>query len=120
MREHGVFTTTLYLCFKGAFGMEPIIYWPDRLNLLRHATALPEHRATYGDAPARPETRAFAIDLRRRLVARLEKFRPAHYQTGKYYPLHDAVTGHAGWDLLAAFKREVDPQGRMNPGALGL
>jgi FAD/FMN-containing dehydrogenase len=120
MQRHGVFTTTLFLCIKGTFGMEPIIYWPDRLNVLRHATALPAHREQFGRAEPRPEARAFAIDLRRRLVARLEKLEPAHYQTGKYYPLRAAVAGHAGWELVEALKREVDPDGRMNPGALGL
>jgi FAD/FMN-containing dehydrogenase len=120
MQQHGLYTTTLYLCIKGAFGLEPIIYWPDRLNVLRHATALPSHRELYGQAEPRPEARACAIDLRRRLVTRLEKLHPAHYQTGKYYPLREAVSGHAGWNLLADFKRQVDPCGRMNPGALGL
>jgi D-lactate dehydrogenase (cytochrome) len=119
MQQHGVYTTMLYLCVKGAFGMEPIIYWPDRLNVLRHATALPIHREQFGAAAPRPETRAYAVDLRRRLVARLERLRPAHYQTGKYYPLRDAISGHAGWQVVEGFKRQVDPDGRMNPGALG-
>lgn len=120
MQCHGVHTTTLYICIKGTFGMEPIIYWPDRLNVLRHATALPVHRERFGGVAPQPEARAYAIDLRARLVARLERLRPAHYQTGKYYPLRDALAGHAGWDLLAGFKRQVDPDGHMNPGALGL
>jgi D-lactate dehydrogenase (cytochrome) len=119
MQQHGVYTTTLFLCIKGTFGMEPIIYWPDRLNVLRHASALPVHREKYGDAEPRPETREYAIDLRRRLVARLERLHPAHYQVGKYYPLRDAIAGHAGWQVLQDFKRQVDPDGRMNPGALG-
>jgi D-lactate dehydrogenase (cytochrome) len=120
MQRHGIYTTTLYLCIKGTFGIEPIIYWPDRLNVLRHATALPVHREKFGKAEPRPETRAYAIELRRRLVERLEPLRPAHYQTGKYYPLRAATAGHAGWDLIQEFKRQVDPDGRMNPGALGL
>ena len=49
----------------------------------------------------------------------LERLRPAHYQVGKYYPLRDAIAGHAGWEVLQDFKRQVDPDGRMNPGALG-
>jgi FAD/FMN-containing dehydrogenase len=120
MQQHGVYTATLFLSFKGAFGMEPIIYWPDRLNQLRESTALPAMRELLAKMPARPQSRAYAVDLRRRLVARLQVLRPAHYQTGKFYPLQQALSGHAGWQVLTEFKNQVDPQGRMNPGALGL
>lgn len=100
--------------------MEPIIYWPDRLNELRLETALPDKREALAKLEARPEARAYAIDLRKRLVKRLEQLHPAHYQTGKYYPYHEAISGHAGWDLVADFKTRLDPDGRINPGALGL
>lgn len=120
MQQHGVYTTSLFLCFKGAFGIEPIIYWPDRLNVLRQETALPGTREACSKFEARPEARAYAIDLRKRLVARLERLRPAHYQTGKFYPYHEAISRHAGWELLADFKNQLDPDGRINPGALGL
>jgi D-lactate dehydrogenase (cytochrome) len=120
MRRHGVYTATLFLSWKGIFGMEPIIYWPDRLNVLRFATSLPAAQEAFGRAESRPDARAFAVDLRRRLVARLEHFRPAHYQIGKFYPYREAVSGHAGWELLADLKRRLDPCELMNPGALGL
>jgi D-lactate dehydrogenase (cytochrome) len=120
MERHGIYVTTLQLCLKGAFGMEPIIYWPDRLNVLRYETALPSLREKFGGQPARPEARACAIDLRKRLIARLERLHPAHYQVGKFYAYREAVAGHAGWSLVEGFKRHVDPQGRVNPGALGL
>ncbi len=120
MRRHGVYTAFLLLSFKGAFGMEPIIYWPDRLNELRYETALPGMREALGKLEGHPDARAFAVDLRRRLVARLQAFRPAHYQTGKFYPYREALAGHAGWDVISSFKRQLDPDGRFNPGALGL
>src|SRR5690606_25474724 len=100
MRRHGVYSTTIFLSLKGMFGMEPIIYWPDRLNPLRYETALPSMQQAFGAAEARPEARAYAVDLRRRLVARLERLHPAHFQIGKFYPYREAVSGHAGWDVL--------------------
>jgi hypothetical protein len=120
MQRHGVYTATLFLSFKGAFGTEPIIYWPDRLNLLRYDTALPGMREELGKLEGRPEARAFAVDLRKRRVTRLQPLRPAHYQTGKFYPYREAIAGHAGWDVLSMLKRQIDPDRRMNPEALGL
>lgn len=120
MQHHGIYTATLFLSFKGAFGMEPIIYWPDRLNVLRYETALPDMRDSLGKLEAKPEARSVAVDLRRRLVARLQALHPAHYQTGKFYPYREAISGHAGWDLLDGFKNQLDPDRRINPGALGL
>jgi FAD/FMN-containing dehydrogenase len=42
-----------------------------------------------------------------------------HFQIGRTYPLK-AGTDPRGWTILEALKAEVDPHGRMNPGALGL
>ena len=43
----------------------------------------------------------------------------AHIQVARTYPLKDR-TDPAAWSVLEAVKREVDPTGAMNPGALGL
>lgn len=120
MRRHGVYVATIFISWKGIFGMEPIIFWPDRLNPLRFETALPQIREAFGGQQARPETRAYAVDLRRRLVDRLQHLAPAHFQIGKFYPYREAVAGHAGWDLIEDFKKRLDPAGLINPGALGL
>jgi glycolate oxidase len=42
-----------------------------------------------------------------------------HFQIGRTYPLQDGVDPRA-WSLLKAIKADLDPQGLMNPGALGL
>lgn len=42
-----------------------------------------------------------------------------HFQIGRTYPLKTR-SDPAAWAALEALKAQVDPQHRMNPGALGL
>src|SRR5690606_25376303 len=120
MKKHAVFWTRLLVVQKGMFGIEPIIYWQDRMNPLRLSVLSEQNRAKWGNRPDRAEARAFALDLRRRLATRMEQFRPYHYQAGKYYDYRDALASANEWALLDGFKSMVDPNRLINPGALGL
>jgi FAD/FMN-containing dehydrogenase len=120
MKKHGVFWTRLFVVQKGMFGIEPIIYWQDRMNPLRLSVLSEQNREKWGNRPDRAEARAFALDLRRRLATRMEQFRPYHYQAGKYYDYRDALASANEWALLDGFKSMVDPNRLINPGALGL
>lgn len=42
-----------------------------------------------------------------------------YFQIGRTYPLEQQSDPRA-WRLLKAVKAELDPQGLMNPGVLGL
>jgi FAD/FMN-containing dehydrogenase len=44
----------------------------------------------------------------------------AHHQIGKFYPFREALEGTPSGELLRELKGLLDPQGSMNPGALGL
>lgn len=120
MARHGVFWTRLVLTYKGLFGVEPIIYWRDRMNPLRFSVLSDEQKAAWAERPDRAEARAFVIALRQEMVARMEQFQPVHFQIGKYYDYRAAVQSDAHTTLLDAFKAHIDPAGLMNPGALGL
>lgn len=120
MKKHGVTWTRLFLTNKGGFGIEPIIYWADRPNPLRLAQLSPERRPEFEAKPENKETRAFALDLRRRLVERVDALHPYHFQIGKYYDYEAALQSPAVWETLKDFKKSVDPAGLMNPGGLGL
>ena len=65
-----------------------------------------------------PENARVALDLRRELIALFESIGTAHVQIGKAYP-YRATRSEASLRLLDAIKASVDPQGLMNPGALG-
>jgi D-lactate dehydrogenase (cytochrome) len=69
--------------------------------------------------PANPEARAYVDQLKRDLVALYAAHGAAHFQLGRAYPYINRLEPRAR-ALLTALKRDVDPRGLMNPGALGL
>lgn len=120
MNAHSITWTRLFLTSKGGFGIEPILYWNDRPNALRMAQLSPHRRPEFESKPDNKVARDFALDLRRKLIDRVDKLHPYHFQIGKYYDYRAAVQSPAAWDALSAFKQFADPSGLMNPGGLGL
>jgi D-lactate dehydrogenase (cytochrome) len=121
MERYGVTHTYLMLMLGNLFGIEPILYWQDAISPLRLEVSDPKTREALSRRSSNPETRAYVLDLRRRLVE--EVCRPlnaAHFQLGKYYPLEDALASEANWTVLKDLKGSFDPKGILNPGGLGL
>lgn len=108
-------------CFSGAeFVIEPSLYWFDELGQFRLDLIEPEFRDAWQDIKAAPETRAVALRLREGLRELFYELGACHLQLGKYYPYQKSIGNSATQALLSEVKRAVDPQGLMNPGALGL
>jgi FAD/FMN-containing dehydrogenase len=101
------------------FLIEPVFYWPDAQDALHKASVEPAHLARLTDFPAAPEARALVERLRAEVVAIFGRMGAAHFQIGRTYPLRERCDPHA-WAVLEAVKAAVDPDGRMNPGVLGL
>ncbi|WP_425409869.1 FAD-binding oxidoreductase [Hyphococcus sp.] len=120
MKAHDVTWTRLFLTSKGGFGMEPILYWNDRPNILRMAQLSPDRRAEFESRPENTDSRDFVLDLRRRLVERVDILHPYHFQIGKYYDYRSAMQSDTAWRALVKIKNIMDPSGLMNPGGLGL
>ncbi len=57
--------------------------------------------------------------LKRDITALYSQFGAVHFQLGKTYPYVDVIDPGT-LDLVRAIKAAVDPDGLMNPGALGL
>jgi FAD/FMN-containing dehydrogenase len=53
------------------------------------------------------------------VIAIFGRAKGMHFQIGRTYPLKVGTDPRA-WSVLEAVKAHLDPQGRMNPGALGL
>src|SRR5690606_36433223 len=101
MREHGLTYTRIYIALRNTFGVEPIIYWKDRMNPLRMSILNEERRRRFGNQPENAATREAAVALRRRMVTEVfARFRPGHVQVGKYYPLRERLEGTPAWEML--------------------
>jgi D-lactate dehydrogenase (cytochrome) len=94
---------------------EPVLYWPDA-RLLSHerrtTTDLPRH-------PPNPEAAALAAAISAEIIAVFAQMGATHLQIGRLYPWA-AQRDPGAMALVRAIKAEIDPQGLINPGVLGL
>ena len=63
--------------------------------------------------------RAVVETLRAGVIEIIARMGGSHFQIGRTYPLESRIDPMA-WALLKAVKATLDPERRMNPGALGL
>ena len=101
------------------FVIEPVFYWPDRLNALHRRNVEVEVLRRTNDYPDNPAARAEVMRLRDEVIETLHAFGAVHLQIGRLYPFARDLAEPPG-EVLRALKRQLDPEGRLNPGALGL
>ena len=111
--------TLLTFADTNCFVIEPVFYWPDELNALHRHTVENGMLAKFPAYPANPAARAEVMRLRNEIVTLFGTFGAAHLQIGRLYPFLAQLEGPPR-RLLEAIKKHLDPDGRINPGALGL
>jgi glycolate oxidase len=120
MERLGVWLGTMFATVSSTGLLYEIaLYWPDALTPYHHATLGDEQ---VGRVPAyAPDASAAALAdaIKRELVDLLAAHGAAHFQIGRAYPYVERMDPQAR-ALLRALKATLDPQGLMNPGALGL
>ena len=119
MEAEGVRLSLLLASVGGEIIVEPQLHWPDALSGFQRANAQPAQVAAHDAAPARPAARALAHRLRGEMIGLLAGLGAGHLQIGRVYRYAaDLEPGAMG--VLRALKAELDPDGLLNPGALGL
>ena len=99
--------------------IEPMFYWRDALDPIHLAYLSEKNRARFGAFAANPEARVLARRLRLRLRDILDAHDGVHAQLGRFYRFTDQLDEGSAM-LVRRIKTALDPDGRMNPGVLGL
>ena len=119
MQANGVWMSHLLIAIgSNAFSFEPVFHWHDRW-LPMHET-MPS-AATLAKLPrpvANPAATELVAELRQVLIEEFVRLGAASNQIGKTYPYLSVLSAEPA-ELLTELKRVVDPQGLVNPGALG-
>jgi hypothetical protein len=99
--------------------IEPLVFWTDAANHFHERVIEPDYLAGLPKHAANPQGTRIVKELAAALKLEFMRLGCAHLQIGKSYP-YRAGRQAGTFALLDSIKRAVDPQGRINPGALGL
>ena len=99
--------------------LEPVFFWPDALDEIHRQTVEPKHLRRVGEFLPNPEARTAVTEIRESLIRLFGDLGAAHLQLGKSYRYREGLRS-ANRRTMEALKRQLDPNGRLNPGALGL
>ena len=114
--NHGYLLATVA---TNCFVVEPVFFWPDELFDMHRHFVEDAHLARLKQHPANPEARALVTSLKAQLADLFRDAGAVHLQVAKAYHYAGGLKPES-LALVRALKEVVDPQRRMNPGALGL
>ncbi len=120
MNSLGVHYGTLVAAVGGSgIVIEPCLYWPGERNPLIEDTIEPAHLVKVPALEANGPAWEMAKTLKAAIVDIFHAHDAAHFQIGRTYKYRESLGPEAD-ALLMAVKRQLDPQGLMNPGSLGI
>lgn len=114
--HHGYLLATVA---NNCFVVEPVFFWPDELFDMHRHFVEDAHLDRLKEHPPNPEARALVTQLKDELADLFRDSGAVHLQVAKAYHYADGLKPEA-LGLVRSLKAIVDPEGRMNPGALGL
>jgi len=118
--KHGVETGFLFAIIStNAFVLEPVFFWQDAPTEIHARYIETDHFATLPKFEEDLEGRKLVAKVRHELAAMFKDIGGVHMQIGKDYHYSDGIAPES-LALIKAVKSSVDPNNRINPGALGL
>jgi FAD/FMN-containing dehydrogenase len=116
----GAFVGGMYMAVgPSAFLYEIAFYWPDERTVYHEQTLDSDYLSTLPTYPPNENGRELVENLKKAAIELFGEYGGVHFQIGKSYPHAENRDKHE-LNLLRAIKKEVDPDGLMNPGVLGL
>ncbi len=120
MHEHDVVASFLFIAISNhVFSFEPVMRWFDEWLPVHRRTPEPGHLAKFDEPLPNPGAREVVESVRQEIVALFAEHGAASNQIGKTYPYFQSLNSETK-TLLLDLKRSLDPDNRMNPGALGI
>lgn len=110
-----LFATVSTHCFV----VEPVFFWPDALTEIHRGTVEPAVLNKLPGFDKNLDARKAVAHIREKLLEFFCDMGAAHLQVGKAY-LYKKGLKSPSWELVRQLKRTLDPDNRINPGALGL
>jgi hypothetical protein len=101
------------------FLYEPVFYWEDDRTVFHRRYLPQDYLDVLPEYPANPEGRALVAELRAEIQKIFAAVGAVHMQVGKSYTYMEGRQPEAA-RALREIKKQLDPQGIMNPGALQL
>jgi FAD/FMN-containing dehydrogenase len=120
MREHRVQLTRMLMSFSSnAFIYEPTFLWEDEQTIYHRRVYPAELLPKVPEHDANPAGRKLVAEIKEQIGELCVKNGASHLQVGKDYP-YLATRRPEVREFVRSLKRLLDPEGIMNPGALGL
>ena len=118
LEKHKIYPGAMFMTISThAFLYEPVFYWQDSRTPY-HKRYLPQdYLDVLPEYPENPEAREIVAELRQAIQALFSEAGAVHLQVGKTYPYLKGRQ-QAAVDVLSGIKTLLDPDQRMNPGAL--
>ena len=110
-----LFATVSTNCFV----VEPVFFWPDAMTEIHRDTVEPPVLKRLPGFDENPASRQAVARIREELLEFFCDVGAAHLQVGKAYRYKEGLKAPS-WELVRQLKKILDPNNRINPGALGL
>jgi FAD/FMN-containing dehydrogenase len=97
--------------------IEPVFYWPDSHTAYHKRVVEADYLKKCGEPADNPAARAVVQTLKAETASLMRRLGGTHFQIGKFYSYREGRNS-AEVALFDAIKKQLDPQGLMNPGVL--